>query len=309
MAFSLQGFHEQRMPFVLRLLWCVLLLPCPEMMEVIGQHLVAPAFFLAVSLFRGRLSDMGLDSVLLPVVVTDTEIVSQLHSGGFAGQSEQTGNKINCISVRLASETMETLVHLHAGILVIVAAVGAVVGFASSVVSDIITAESPDKIDIDWGGAVINAVTGALGGALTASGAGIGLQIAGSAAIAAAGNAADQIRGIANGSEDSFDVGSMMLDAFVGGICGAISGPGASAVPGSGGQKQMINLGKATVKRTVNATKHGGLKKGVQEAIKAAKYYRKSTVKITKNLFSKQVAASQLLNFGYNTVKKLNSQR
>ena len=40
--------------------------------------------------------------------------------GGFAGQSEQAGNKINCISVRLASETMETLVHLHAGILVIV---------------------------------------------------------------------------------------------------------------------------------------------------------------------------------------------
>ena len=120
MAFSLQSFHEQRMPFVLRLLWCILLLPCPEMMEVIRQHLVASAFFLTVSLFRGRLSDMGLDSVLLPVVVTDTEIISQLHSGFPAGQSEQTGNKINCISVRLASETMETLVHLHAGILVIV---------------------------------------------------------------------------------------------------------------------------------------------------------------------------------------------
>ena len=120
MAFSLQSFHEQRMPFVLRLLWCVLLLPCPEMMEVIGQYLIASTFFLAVSLFRGRLPDMGLDSMLLPVVVADTEIISQLHSGGFAGQSEQTGNKINCISVRLASETMETLVHLHAGILVIV---------------------------------------------------------------------------------------------------------------------------------------------------------------------------------------------
>ena len=120
MAFSLQSFHEQRMPFVLRLLWCVLLLPCPEMMEVIGQCLVASAFFLAVSLFRGRLSDMGLDSVLLSVVVADTEIISQLHSGGFAGQSKQPGSKINCISVRLASETMEALVHLHAGILVIV---------------------------------------------------------------------------------------------------------------------------------------------------------------------------------------------
>ena len=120
MAFSLQSFHEQRMPFVLRLLWCILLLPCPEMMEVIRQHFVASVFLLLVSLFRGRLSNMGLGSVLLSVVIADTEIISQLHSGGFAGQSEQTGNKINCISVRLASETMETLVHLHAGVSVIV---------------------------------------------------------------------------------------------------------------------------------------------------------------------------------------------
>ena len=60
-AFSLQSFHEQRMPFILRLLWCVLLLPCPEMMEVIGQHLVAPVFFLPVSLFRGRRSYLGSD--------------------------------------------------------------------------------------------------------------------------------------------------------------------------------------------------------------------------------------------------------
>ena len=63
---------------------------------------------------------MGLDSVLLPVVVADTEIVSQLHSGFPAWQSEQTGNKINGIPVRLASETMETLVQLHAGVSVIV---------------------------------------------------------------------------------------------------------------------------------------------------------------------------------------------
>ena len=120
MAFSLQGFHKKRMPFILRLLGCVLLLPCPEMMKVIRQHLVASVFLLLVSLFRGRLSNMGLDSVLLPVVVANAEIISQLHSGGFAGQSEQPGNKINGISVCLASETMETLVHLHAGILVIV---------------------------------------------------------------------------------------------------------------------------------------------------------------------------------------------
>ena len=119
-AFSLQGFHEQRMPFVLWLLWCVLLLPCPEMMEVIGQYLVASVFLLLVSLFRGRLSDMRLDSVLLPVVIADTEIISQLHSGSFAGQSEQTGNKVNCVSVCLASEAMETLIDFHAWVLIIV---------------------------------------------------------------------------------------------------------------------------------------------------------------------------------------------
>lgn len=76
-------------------------------MEVIGQHLVASAFFLAVSLFRGRLSDMGLDSVLLPVVVADTEIISQLHSGSFAGQSEQTGNKINCMWLSSENPALE----------------------------------------------------------------------------------------------------------------------------------------------------------------------------------------------------------
>lgn len=49
-AFSLQGFHEQRMPFVLRLLRCVLPFPCSQVMEVIGQHLEAPVFFLLILL-------------------------------------------------------------------------------------------------------------------------------------------------------------------------------------------------------------------------------------------------------------------
>ena len=119
-AFSLQGFHEQRMPFVLRLLWCVLLLPCPEMMEVIGQHFVASAFLLSVSLFRGWRSCLGSDGRLFPCVIGNREIVRQLHSGGFAGQSEQAGNKINCISVRLTGKAMKTHIQLHARIFVIV---------------------------------------------------------------------------------------------------------------------------------------------------------------------------------------------
>ena len=120
MAFSLQGFHKQRMPFVLRLLRCVLPFPCSQVMEIVGQHLVAPVFFLPVSLFRGWRSYLGSDRRLFPCVIGNREIVRQLHSGFLAGQSKQAGNKINCISVRLASETMETLVHLHARIFVIV---------------------------------------------------------------------------------------------------------------------------------------------------------------------------------------------
>ena len=40
--------------------------------------------------------------------------------GGFAGQSEQAGNKINCISVRLTGKAMKTHIQLHARIFVIV---------------------------------------------------------------------------------------------------------------------------------------------------------------------------------------------
>ena len=119
-AFSLQGFHEQGMPFILRLFRCVLLFPFSEKMEVIGQHLVAMVFFLLVSLLWGRLSYLRSDGWLLSAVIADTKIICQFHSGFFAWQSEQSGNKINCIAVRLASEAMETLIYFHARISVIV---------------------------------------------------------------------------------------------------------------------------------------------------------------------------------------------
>ena len=119
-VFSLQGFHKQRMPFVLRLLRCVLPFPCSQVMEVIGQRLIAPVFLLPVSLFRGWRSYLGSDGRFFPCVIGNGEIVRQLHSGFLAGQSEQAGNKINCISVSLASETMETHIQLHARIFVIV---------------------------------------------------------------------------------------------------------------------------------------------------------------------------------------------
>ena len=186
--------------------------------------------------------------------------------------------------------------------IVIGAAAGALINAAVSAVSQGI---ENGWDNINWGEVGVAAATGALGGALTASGVGLAGQIAGSAAIAAAGNAAQQISDIGTGKQDRFDVGSMLLDATIGGICGAISGPGASAVPGTGGQKQMINLGKSTVKRTANAIKHGGVKQGIKEATKAAKYYLKSTAKNTKALFSVRVGISQLVNAGHSIAKAL----
>ena len=112
--------EKQRMPFILRLFRCVLLFPFSEKVEVIGQHLVAMVFFLLILLLGGGFSDLRSDRWLLSAVIADTKIICQFHSGFFARQSEQSGDKINCIAVRLASEAMKTLIYFHARISVIV---------------------------------------------------------------------------------------------------------------------------------------------------------------------------------------------
>ena len=61
MAFPLQRFHKKRMPHFIRLLWCVLLFPLPQKMEVIRQYLVAMIFFLLIFRLRSRLSDFRSD--------------------------------------------------------------------------------------------------------------------------------------------------------------------------------------------------------------------------------------------------------
>ena len=77
-------------------------------------------FFLLIFLFGSRFPDMGSDRGLLPAVIRNTKIICQLYGGFSARQSEQAGNKINCIAVCLAGETMETLIDFHAGVAVIV---------------------------------------------------------------------------------------------------------------------------------------------------------------------------------------------
>ena len=98
-------------------------------------------------------------------------------------------------------------------------------------------------------------------------------MIAGSAAISMAENAVNQV--IENKGFNDFDVGDMLIDGAIGGISGAIGGPG-------NGSKHLTNLGKQTVKRTFNAFKHKGIKAGFSELGEAFIYYGKNTAKYYK---------------------------
>lgn len=100
-----------------------------------------------------------------------------------------------------------------------------------------------------------------------------------------------------------------LLDGAVGAVCGLISGPGASSVAsGAGGQKQMIGLGVDTVTRTLDELAQNGYQAFKTEAKKAAKYYLKSTAKVTNNLVGKasgRVWAAIGIGNGYNAIKAM----
>lgn len=62
---------------------------------------------------------------------------------------------------------------------------------------------------------------GAANGALAATGVGLIGQVAGGAVLSAANNVANQV--IDNNGFDNFDVGSMAMDAVIGGVCNGIA--------------------------------------------------------------------------------------
>ena len=98
--------------------------------------------------------------------------------------------------------------------------------------------------------------------------------------------------------------GELLLDGAVGAGCGLISGSGASSFAAkSGGQKQMMQLGKDTVKQTWQELTHNGFSAYAKEAGKAAKYYVRSTIKNTKNLFSLRNTTAQGVRALYNIIK------
>jgi len=111
-------------------------------------------------------------------------------------------------------------------------------------------------------------LSGAASGALASTGFGVGVMIAGNAAISMAKNATNQF--IENGGFKNFDVVDMVFDGVIGGISGAIGGHGK-------GSKHLTKLGGQVLNRTTSTASHQGFKAAAKELSKASKYYIKNT--------------------------------
>ena len=92
----------------------------------------------------------------------------------------------------------------------------------------------------------------------------IAVMAVGNAAISMAGNMADQI--IENKGIDNFDVGEMVYEGVVGGVMGALGGPGT-------GTKNLMRQGINSVASTAKTFAREGVKACVKKIGKAAAYY------------------------------------
>lgn len=150
------------------------------------------------------------------------------------------------------------------------AAVGALVSGIVKVVENVATGE-------DWNkGLAKEMLTGAASGALAATGASVAVMAVGSAAISMAGNVADQIE--RNNGIENFDMGEMVYEGVVGGILGAVGGPGK-------GTKNLMRQGIKSVTSTAKEFANKGVAAGVKKIGKAAVYYVSQTKGFYKDLF------------------------
>ncbi len=132
--------------------------------------------------------------------------------------------------------------------------VGAVVG---AIVSGVAKAVENVIENKPWNdGLATSMLTGAACGALAATETPVAVMAVGNAAISMAGNMADQI--IENKGIDNFDVGEMVYEGVVGGVMGALGGPGT-------GTKNLMRQGINSVASTAKTFAREGVKAGVKK--------------------------------------------
>ena len=164
--------------------------------------------------------------------------------------------------------------------IIVGAVVGAVVNGALKVIENI-TDNDPST---DWNdGLVLSVATGAVTGAFAVTGCGPGVQMAVNAAATAVEELPSVVHDIKNGADVLSTLGGYALEVGIGAITSNSAGYGSKAA---------TNLGKQTVKRTVNAFKHTGILAGFSEMGKAAKWYLKSGGKTIINNTCNQLISS-----------------
>jgi len=119
MGLFLQGFHEKRVPFLVRRFGGIVPLPAAQQLVIVRQYPETVALHTLELLFRAFLPLSWLRAAApawrLLILIGDGKVLRQ-HEGGFPGADVfQTGNKVNHIPVCLTAETMEAPVNLHAG--------------------------------------------------------------------------------------------------------------------------------------------------------------------------------------------------
>ena len=117
--FSLDCLHEAGVWIFLRRFWGIVGFPFSEQMIVVGQDTkgmvpVLPEFLPLASLPDIAPPGRGL------TVISKAKILGQLLGGLPGGEVIEPGGKVDHVAVCAAAETVETGVHLHAGVAVIV---------------------------------------------------------------------------------------------------------------------------------------------------------------------------------------------
>lgn len=116
---SLDCLHKAGVRFFLRGFGRIAGFPLAEQMVVVGQDAKGMVSVRPKFLRFGFLPDIGPSQGCL-AVIDQAKILGQFFGGFFGGQIVEPGSEVDHIPIRTAAETVETGIHFHAGIFVVV---------------------------------------------------------------------------------------------------------------------------------------------------------------------------------------------